>query len=290
MAEKYYNEDGVEVAREGGIIPKSHLIKAWFIWETFPQCCYNYERMMGQSIAHTFTPVIDDLYKDDPSKRKDVMKRESEFFNVHIEFGACIPGMAIAMEEEKSINDSIPGEFITNIKTSLMGPLAGMGDSIWQGVVIPILLAICIDITTSGDGNIWGAIIYAVVIIVAAYLLSYFNFMFGYKAGSEAVLDFLEKGTLNKVLEAASIMGCIVMAGLVVNFVSIECGLTFEGADNTIVIQEQLDSILPGLIPLGMTMLVYYLLKKRWTSIKIILLLVVIGIVCGWTGILVYVG
>lgn len=288
--EKYYNEDGVEVAREGGIIPKKDLTKAWFIWETFPQCCYNYERMMGQSIAHCFSAVIDDLYKDDPSKRKEVMQREAEFFNVHIEFGACIPGMAIAMEEEKSINDSIPGEFITNIKTSLMGPLAGMGDSIWQGVVIPILLAICIDLTTSGDGNIWGAVIYAVVIIVAAYVLSYFNFMFGYKAGSEAVLDFLEQGTLNKVLEAASIMGCIVMAGLVVNFVNVECGITFVGADNTIVIQDQLDAILPGLIPLGFTMLVYYLLKKRWTSIKVIILLVVVGIVCGATGILVYVG
>lgn len=288
--EKYYNEEGVEVAREGGIIPKKDLTKAWFIWETFPQCCYNYERMMGQSMAHCFSAVIDDLYKDDPSKRKEVMQREAEFFNVHIEFGACIPGMAIAMEEEKSINDSIPGEFITNIKTSLMGPLAGMGDSIWQGVVIPILLAICIDLTTSGDGNIWGAVIYAVVIIVAAYVLSYFNFMFGYKAGSEAVLDFLEQGTLNKVLEAASIMGCIVMAGLVVNFVNVECGITFVGADNTIVIQDQLDAILPGLIPLGFTMLVYYLLKKRWTSIKVIILLVVVGIVCGATGILVYVG
>ena len=288
--EKYYNEEGVEVAREGGIIPKKDLTKAWFIWETFPQCCYNYERMMGQSMAHCFSAVIDDLYKDDPSKRKEVMQREAEFFNVHIEFGACIPGMAIAMEEEKSINDSIPGEFITNIKTSLMGPLAGMGDSIWQGVVIPILLAICIDLTTSGDGNIWGAVIYAVVIIVAAYVLSYFNFMFGYKAGSEAVLDFLEQGTLNKVLEAASIMGCIVMAGLVVNFVNVECGITFVGADNTIVIQDQLDAILPGLIPLGFTMLVYYLLKKRWTSIKVIILLVVVGIICGATGILVYVG
>ena len=73
-----------------------------------------------------------------------------------------------------------------------MGPLAGMGDTIWQGVVIPILLAVCIDLTRSGDGNIWGAIIYAVVIVVAAYALSYWNFMFGYRAGSEAIMDFLE--------------------------------------------------------------------------------------------------
>lgn len=104
------------------------------------------------------------------------------------------------------MGEDIPAEFITNIKTSLMGPLAGVGDTIWQGVVIPILLAICIDITRSGSGNVWGSIIYAVLIVGAAYGLSYANFMFGYRAGSEAIMDFLEKGTLNKILKGASVM------------------------------------------------------------------------------------
>ncbi|MDO4943508.1 MAG: PTS system mannose/fructose/sorbose family transporter subunit IID, partial [Lachnospiraceae bacterium] len=207
------------------LIPKAALIKAWLIWETFPQTCYNYERMMGQVCAHMFSVIINFLYKDDPSKRKEVMKREIEFFNVHIEFGACILGMAIALEEQKAMGENIPGEFITNLKTSLMGPLAGMGDTIWQGVVIPILLALCIDLTRSGSGNVWGAIIYAVVIVVAAYGLSYWNFMFGYKAGSEAIMDFLEKGILNKLIKGASIMGCMVMGGLIVNYVTAICGI-----------------------------------------------------------------
>ena len=129
------------------VIPKKHLYRAAFNWETWVQCCYNYERMMGMACGHTFVPVIDDLYKDDPdgaAKRKEVMEREMEFFNVHIEFGSCILGMAIALEEQKSLGEPIPGEFITSLKTSLMGPLAGIGDTIYQGVLIPILLAICI--------------------------------------------------------------------------------------------------------------------------------------------------
>lgn len=73
--------------------------------------------------------------------------------------------------------------------------------------------------TRSGSGNVWGAVIYAVVIVVAAYALSYWNFMFGYKAGSEAIMDFLEKGILNKLIKGASIMGCMVMGGLIVNYV-----------------------------------------------------------------------
>jgi PTS system mannose-specific IID component len=277
-------------AREGGIIPKKALTKAWFIWETFPQTCYNYERMMGQSMAHAFTPVIDYLYQDDPSKRKEVMKREAEFFNVHIEFGSCIPGIAIAMEEQKSLGEDIPGEFITNIKTSLMGPLAGIGDTIWQGVVIPILLGICIDLTNLGGGNVWGAIVYTILIIAGAYGLSYANFYFGYNAGSDAIADFLEEGTLQKVLKAASVMGCMVMGGLIVNYVHATCGITIVSSSSSFSLQTDLfDKVMPSILPFGFTMLVYWLLsKKRWSSLKVIGLIVVIGIVCGLTGILTF--
>lgn len=272
------------------LIPKSALIKAWLVWETFPQTCYNYERMMGQVVAHMFSVIIGFLYKNNPEKRKEVMKRQIEFFNVHIEFGACILGMAVALEEQKAMGEEIPGEFITNLKTSLMGPLAGMGDTIWQGVVIPILLAVCIDLTRSGDGNILGPIIYAVVIIAAAYGLSYWNFMFGYKAGSEDIMDFLEKGVLNKLIKGASIMGCMVMGGLVVNYVTAICGLEIVSSTSVYNIQESfLDMVCPKILPLGVTLLVYYLMsKRRWSSVKIIGLIILIGIVGGATGILTY--
>lgn len=272
------------------LISRKALILAWLIWESFPQTCYNYERMMGQAVAHMFVPIIKFLYKDDPAKKKELMKREIEFFNVHIEFGACILGMAIAMEEQKAMGEEIPAEFITNIKTSLMGPLAGVGDTIWQGVVIPILLAICIDITRAGDGNIWGAVIYAVVIVVGAYALSYWNFMFGYKAGSEAVMDFLEKGTLDKILKGASVMGCMVMGGLIVNYVKCTCGIEIVSSTSVFNLQTDLfDTILPSILPFGVTMGVYALLKKRMSSIKIIGIIIAVAVVGGLTGILTYI-
>jgi PTS system mannose-specific IID component len=269
------------------LITKKALIKSWLIWETFPQTCYNYERMMGQVVAHMFVPIIYLLYANNPEKRKEVMKREIEFFNVHIEFGACILGMVVALEEQKALGEDIPAEFITNIKTSLMGPLAGIGDTIWQGVVIPIMLAICIDITRTGSGNIWGSVIYAIVIVAGAYTLSYVNFMFGYNAGSEAIMDFLEKGTLNKILKGASIMGCMVMGGLIVNYVKVKTGIEIVTSTSTFNFQTDFfDKVIPSILPLGATMMTYGLLKKRWSSIKIIALFVAIGIIAGFTGIL----
>lgn len=289
MAEEIKNMETTEEVKEEKLVTKSALIRSWLIWETFPQTCYNYERMMGQAIAHVFSPIIKCLYKENPEKRKEVMQRQSEFFNTHVEFGSCIIGMTVAMEEQKAKGEEIPGELITNIKTSLMGPIAGVGDTIWQGVVIPILLAICIDITRSGDGNIWGSLLYGILIIVGAYVLSYFNFMFGYKAGSDAIMDFLEKGVISKLIKGASVMGCMVMGGLIVNYVTCVCGIEIVSSTSTFNLQTDfLDTIMPNILPLGVTMLTYTLLKKRWSSIKIILLIIAIAVVCGLTGILTY--
>ena len=258
------------------LIPKKALFRASLIWETWVQTCYNYERMMGMACAHTFLPVVKYLYPDNKEKQIDVMTREMEFFNVHPEFGSCILGLAISLEEEKAMGNDIPNEFITNIKT------------IWQGVLIPILLALCIDITRSGDGNIWGAIIYAVLMFFITYIFSYLNFMFGYNAGSEAIMDFLEKGILNKLLKAASIMGCMVMGGLIVNYVKVKCGITISTSGSDFSLQESLfDAVLPNILPLAATMGIYGLMQKKWTSIKIILLIVVVGVVCGFFNILV---
>lgn len=273
--------------KETKLIPHKALVRASLIWETWVQCCYNYERMMGMACAHTFLPVVKYLYPNDKAKQIDLMTREMEFFNVHIEAGSCILGLAISLEEEKAMGKDIPNEFITNIKTSLMGPLAGVGDTIWQGVLIPILLALCIDMTLAGGGTVWGAIIYAVLMVAISYIFSYINFMFGYHAGSDAIMDFLERGILNKLLKGASIMGCMVMGGLIVNYVSMKCGLVIQTSGSTFSLQESLfDAVLPNILPLGLTMGVYGLMQKKWTSIKIILVMVAIGVVGGMLNIL----
>ena len=240
---------------------------------------------MGQAVAHVFVPISKRLYNDDPEKKKEMMKREIEFFNVHIEFGSCIIGMIIALEEQKAKGKEIPNEFITSLKTSLMGPLSGVGDTIFQGVLIPILLAICIDLTLKG--TIWGAIIYAVSIIAIAWGMSYANFMFGYRAGADAIMDFLEKGILNKVLKGAEIMGCMVMGGLISNYVKMHVALQIVSSTTTFSVQEQfLDAVMPNILPFGFTMLVYYLMKKGFSSLKIIGFIVIMGILGGALGIL----
>lgn len=279
------NENTASKKQDKSLLRKKDLVKSWLIWENFPQTCYNYERMMGQAIAHVFVPVSKRLYKDEPDKKKSMMKREIEFFNVHVEFGAIIIGMIIAMEEQKAKGKEIPGEFITSLKTSMMGPLSGVGDTIYQGVLIPILLAICIDINRRG--TFWGSIIYFIIMFAFSWLFSYFTFMFGYKAGTESVMEFLEKGILDKILAGAQIMGCMVMGGLISSYVKMTIPLKIVTSTQTFSIQKQLlDVLMPNILPFGFTLLILVLLKHKWSSLKIIGLLIIIGIIGGWTGIL----
>lgn len=272
------------------VIPKSHLYKAAICWENWTETCYNYERMQGLAFAHAMTPIVNDLYVGDPdadAKRQDVIKRNSEFFNTENEFAELILGAVVALEEQKSLGEPIPNELITGFKTSLMGPLAGVGDTLWQGVLCPILLAICIDITLGG--TIMGAIAFMIIMIAACYGVSTAFFMFSYKKGGDYILDLIEAGVLDKILLGAKIMGCMVMGGLIANYVSMTCGVEIITENVTFSLQESLfDAVMPNILPLSFTLIIYYLMaKKGWKSIKCIALIVVIGLICGLLGILV---
>ena len=267
-------------------LTKKDLNKAYWTFETYAQACCSYERLQAPGFFSGMRNIIDKLYDDDPEQKAEACQRHMEFYNSEFALvGPVILGAAIAMEEEKANGADIDGQAISAIKTSLMGPLAGIGDTIYQGVLIPILLAICIDITLTG--TVWGAIVYLILMLAISYIFSFANFFFGYQQGSEAIMDFLEKGLLDKLLLGAQVMGCMVMGGLIANYVKVSCGLELVTSGSKFNVQTQLfDAVMPGILPFGFTMLVYWLMKKRWTSIKIIILIVIIGIIGGLTGIL----
>jgi PTS system mannose-specific IID component len=265
-------------------IRKIDLFKTWFIWENFPQTNYNYERMHGMAVGHSFLPISKRLYVNNPEGKKEMMKRESEFFNVHIEFGSVIIGLVVALEEQIAKGIEIPTEFIRSIKTSLMGPLAGVGDTIYQGVLIPILLAIFIDLTLNTQ-SIWGSIAYFLIMLAISWGFSYINFMFGYNKGADSVMEFLERGILDRIIKGAEIMGCFVMGGLISAYVSIYVPIEIVSSTTTFSIQNDfLDLIMPNILPLLFTLFVYYLLTKKISTNKILLIIVIIGVIGGLTG------
>lgn len=272
--------------KDKALLKEKDLRTAWLNWMYYFQSCYNYERMQGIGFLHAMSPIIKRLYKDDPEGRKEAMHRHIQFFNTENALGSAVIGLTAAMEEQKKKGADLNDEAFSSIKTGLMGPLAGVGDTLWQGVVIPLLIVFFIGFAMKG--SVAAPILYSVIFFALYYGAGYWLLKLGYNKGSEKILEMMESGTIKKVITGAGILGNAVIGGLVANFVSLKCIVQIQQAQGKYFsIQTELfDKILPGMLPLALTLLCYWLLKKGVASYKVILVIVAVGVIGGLAGIL----
>ncbi|HET7686423.1 MAG TPA: PTS system mannose/fructose/sorbose family transporter subunit IID [Candidatus Limnocylindria bacterium] len=238
--------------------------RAFWLWTFFSHANYNYERLQGTAFAHAMTPIIRRLYTTEEEIRA-ALKRHLVFFNTEPNVGAVIHGAVIAMEEQRANGAvEIDDDAINSVKTGLMGPLAGVGDTITQGTITPILLTIGIGLAQAG--NVLGPILYFVLEVAIMTALSYFVFMQGYVRGREGVTTILRSGLLDRVVLGASVLGNVVLGALTAQFVAIYIAPTITINDNPFNIQHLIDEIMPGLLPLLFTLMTWWLLSRRRVS------------------------
>lgn len=261
---------------------KSDLMKSFAIWELTSEMCLSYERLMSLGFCHAMLPILKRLYpnKDDLA---DAMTRHMAFFNTENQFGALIPGMIASVEEERANGTDYSDEVINGLKIGLMGPLAGVGDTITQGLVKTILLAICVEMGLKG--NVWGSIIFFV--LYTAYILGvgYTMFFSGYKLGKNAFSKISDTSIVRKLTDCMGVLGMTVAGCMIANYVSIQTVATFTSGDTVIEIQALLDEIMPGILSVGTVFILYALIRKNVSVIKIMGVLVVIGILGAFIGI-----
>ena len=274
-----------ETVDKKNLLTSKEVNRAWLLWLFNNQACYNYERMMGIGFLHAMTPAFRKLYKDNKDLRIEAMQRHTSFFNCEPCLGSSIVGLVLAMEEQKALGAELDNDAITSIKTGLMGPLSGIGDTLIQGVILPLLIAFAVDFAKGGNWVI--PLVFSLVMAIIVFGISRFGFLLGYRKGSDAILSMLENGVIKRLITAASIMGCMVLGALVVNFVTMKCGISIPQAEGSFSMQEQLfDAILPSMLPLLLTLGCYKLLKAGKSSVLVMLVIIAIGVIGGLTGIL----
>lgn len=259
-------------------LTKKDLVKSYLIWTFFSHCMYNYERMQAPGVVHAIAPSLAKLYGEHSDAMKDACQRHMEFFNTEPNLGGCIIGMTLAMEEQKANGEDIDPEMISSVKTGLMGPLAGVGDTIWQGTLSPIALGIILGMAQ--EGNLFAPVLYLIIIGVVLYGLGYWSFMKGYYGGREGITKIISGGLINTVTEKATVVGATVLGGLAASYVTVSSGLTLHLASGELDVQTSiLDSIFKGLLPLSVTLLTVFMLKKKMNVNVILCILILIGIV-----------
>ena len=235
-------------------LSKKDIIKSYLIWTFFSHSTYNYERMQASGVLHAIAPSLEKLYGKDTQELREACERHMEFFNTEPNVGGCILGITLALEEQKANGEDVDPEMISSIKTGLMGPLAGIGDTIWQGTLSPIALGIILGMAKVG--NFMGPLIYLLTIGIVLFGLGYVSYTKGYYMGREGIGKIIGSGLLNRVTEKATVVG------------------------GTLDVQTAvLDSIFKGILPLTITLLTVFLLKKKVNVNVILLILIAIGAV-----------
>ena len=252
-----------QVGKQKKKLTRKQLIKTWLTWISFAQMNYNFERLQGLGYCHAMTHPIKALYEKSEDI-KSALSRHLIFFNTESTWGSMIVGITCALEEENANNPDMDPSIINNVKTSLMGPMAGIGDSITQGLVKVVLLAIGIDLAI--QGNALGPILYVLLFTLYTVGLSYILFFQGYKMGKSAIINLLSSNVIDKATDALKIMSLMIVGGLSASMIRAKSALVFTLGKTVVEIQPILDNIFPKLLSLGALFLAFYLLKKKEKS------------------------
>ena len=268
-------------------LSKKTLVKTW-LWTTSTEACYNYERLQALGAANLMLTPIRELYDTNEERVKE-LKKYMVFYNSEVfTVGPIINGIACSMEEAHANGENITEKDINAVRTGLMGPVAGIGDTVMQGILFPILFGIGCSMAL--DGSYLGPILSFAIFEILIFGCGYFMFMTGYKQGKTSLLKILKNGTIDRIINSFSIVGLMVVGSMAATRVTVNTPLAIKVGEGTTAIQSVLDSLAPGLIPLGITLLVWWMLKKKINTVWIIIAIFLVGIAGYYTGILGYVG
>lgn len=245
---------------------------------------WNYERFQNLGFMYTMVPALQRLYGDSQEKMSAAMKRHLEFFNTQQSAAPFIIGVTTAYEEQSSLTDEDESQGINGLKVGLMGPLAGLGDSLIWLTLVPITMSI--GAAYAQEGNPIGLILSFVIFNLINISLKYYGMHYGYSVGTDLLGDSATKGTLDRVTQVATVIGLILVGGLIAQMVSLNLGIEFTQGDLTVSLQELLDDLVPKLLPALATFGIYKQVKKGRKVVTIIFALIFVAVLLSAVGIL----
>jgi len=240
-------------------LPK-RVIRSLFFRSLALEANFNFETWQNTGFAFAIIPVLKKLY---PTKERmsRALNRHLQFFNTSPYGSTFILGITAAMEEQNSRDANFDEESINAVKLGLMGPLAGVFDSLFWGTLK--VIAAGVGTSLALKGNILGPILFLLLFNIPHLALRYKLTFTGYQAGTRFLQNLAKTNAMDKLTAGASIVGLMVVGAMPATLMSVKTALTIGTADHGIAVQGILDQIIPSIIPLGLTLVVYALIKKN---------------------------
>ena len=245
---------------------------------------YNFETLQTVGIMRALAPALEKIYGDDKEGLAHAMNRHLNFCNSHVFGNAFIIGLSAAMEETTPEEEK--DNRIISMKSGLMGPMAALGDSMVKYVIVPILGSIGAAMALEGNafGPIFMFIMYNIVNLGGRVLFV----RLGYYKGMDFILKNAKTNMLQRITRMSNVIGCMVVGSMISTTVKASIKYVIAAGGNEIVIQDMIDKVAPNLLGLGITFLIYYLLKKtegKHAALMIIAIMI-ISVLCKFAGIL----
>ena len=231
-------------------------------------------------------PIIEKVY-DNQEDKNEAYKRHLEYYLSEGRAAGLNIGIAAAMEERYALDRDIEPESINAVKAALMGPLAALGDSIIHGTLRPLFAGIaCSLVIASNYTSIVGPILFIVIMTAVGFLVRYFGTFYGYKEGTK-IVDMIESsGIMQLVTRIAGIAAYMLVGGFSYGLVGVNIPIQFEFEDTVISLQQMLDDLCPGLLPMLLILACYMLMTKKNAKPTVLLLglmlLGIVGVYCGF--------
>lgn len=273
--------DGISSEKKNGNIKvkitKRDLMKVFWRSQFF-QLSWNYERLQNLCYCYTIMPVLQKLYKS-KKQLQSAVKSHLEYFNTQPFFSSSIIGADIAVEETMINEQNFNMTSIAQLKLALMGPMAGIGDPIIWGIIRPVTAAIGAGIAS--DGNVLGPVLFFIVMNMVRLFMRYNVLMISYREGLNIVTKL--KSMLPKLKNSMAVLTYSLLGGLVARWTVIKVPLVLYSVNGTagnvtVTAQQQLDAMMPNLLPLLLTFLMLWLLKKKISPIICMFGLMLLGI------------
>ncbi|KXB34557.1 PTS system mannose/fructose/sorbose family IID component [Aerococcus christensenii] len=235
---------------------------------------------------YTLLPVINRYYKTD-KERAEALVRHTTWYNATMHMSNLIVGISAAMEKANAESDgNFDPNSITAVKTSLMGPISGIGDSLFWGILR--VIAAGIGISLASTGSPLGAIVFLVLYNIPAILVHYYMLHMGYSLGTTFIKKVYESGAMKIITKASSMLGLMMVGSMTASHVKFKTILqvAIEGTKDPIKIQKYLDQLFIGLVPLLVTLLAFWLIRNKRVNVNWVMLgIIIVCVILGFLGI-----
>ena len=261
-------ETAVTTAPQKGISTEDNaVLRKMFIMSHSVFMNFNMTKMEANCFTNTMAPAIEQVYVDNPEGKREAYLRHQAFFNTHAVALDFIAGLSYALEKDCA-EGKVPGQTIEAIKASLMGPTAGMFDSLFFNCLLLIGAGIAIGLCS--QGNIAGTFIFILLYGVTQSILKWFLLKAGYTLGTSFIDSIYNSGLMQVATKAASILGVMMVGCMTATTVGFPLNWTVTIGDTSLVVLDLFESIYPGILSVAIVLIMLAFIKKGVRPIVLI--------------------